>query len=525
MIRMSSAISAAMIGAAVALSPIPATAQAPARAAAYSSPRTPDGHPDLQGIWRAGTTARVDLQLHVARDGMPAGAGVVDGGDIPYQPWAAAKKKENFANRATADPLGKCYFPGVPRINYLDFPFQIYQTNDHVAITYEWTQVYRVIYTDGSKHIQGIEFWMGDSRGHWEGDTLVVEVTDHNDKTWFDMAGDFHSDELRVVERYTRTDPDTIRYEATIEDPKVFTRPWKIVVPLHREKDTPRLLEYQCQAEAEEASGDFPPERTWYPGPATAMPTPPAPPRPVRAPATRPDPKNGPIRRMADGKPNLQGYYSSDSEGANYGLEFHATKFGLRGGAGFIVDPPDHKFPYQPWAAAEQQSRATPERGYDDPAAHCFVYGIPRSTYTSSFQLLQPPGYVVLLNERMSYRSVALNERPHLPDTVRLWQGDSVGRWDGDTLIVDTTNLNGKTWLNEIGEVVSYTEHVVERFTPIDGETIDYEATVSDPLVYTRPWTIAFPLRRSGDEILEVACHEDNNDLQHLKAIKEGRSK
>jgi hypothetical protein len=199
---------------------------------------------------------------------MPAGRSVVEGGEIPYQPWAAAKKAENFANRATADPLSHCYLPGVPRIMYMEWPFQIFQTPTHVAMTFEWTQVHRLIYTNGSKPADGIEFWMGDSRGRWDGDTLVVEVTNHNDRTWFDMAGNFHSEALKVVERYTLLDRDTLQYEATIEDPKVFTRPWKISMPMYRHKDMVRLLEYQCQAEKEEASGDFEREpRTWYPKP------------------------------------------------------------------------------------------------------------------------------------------------------------------------------------------------------------------------------------------------------------------
>ena len=165
-----------------------------------------DGRPNLQGIWQVRNRASYDLQDHVARHGMPAGRGVVDGGEIPYQPWAAAKKAENFANRATADPLSHCYLPGVPRIMYMEWPFQIFQTPTHVAMTFEWTQVHRLIYTNGSKPADGIEFWMGDSRGRWEGDTLVVEVTNHNDRTWFDMAGNFHSEALKVVERYTLLD-------------------------------------------------------------------------------------------------------------------------------------------------------------------------------------------------------------------------------------------------------------------------------------------------------------------------------
>ena len=111
------------------------------------------------------------------------------GSEIPYQPWAAAKKAENFQNRQTGDPLGKCFLPGVPRIMYLDFPFQIFQTPQAVAMAFEWSLDYRLIRTDGSPHPQDLDAWMGDSRGRWEGDTLVVDVANHNDKTWFDMAG------------------------------------------------------------------------------------------------------------------------------------------------------------------------------------------------------------------------------------------------------------------------------------------------------------------------------------------------
>lgn len=237
-------------------------------AAAKTLPRTADGRPNLQGIWQVRNTAAVDLQDHPARHGMPAGRGVVEGGEIPYQPWAAAKKLENFTNRQTADPLASCYMPGVPRIMYMNFPFHIFQTRDHVAITFEWSQVFRLIYINGKPGLVGVDFWMGDSRGRWEGDTLVVDVKNHNDRTWFDMAGNFHSAALSLVERYTLLDADTIQYEVTIQDPKVFTRPWKIRMPLYRHKEMPRILEYQCQAEAEEARGAFERDpRTWRPKP------------------------------------------------------------------------------------------------------------------------------------------------------------------------------------------------------------------------------------------------------------------
>jgi hypothetical protein len=141
-------------------------------------------------------------------------------------------------------------------------------------------------------------------------------------------------------------------------------------------------------------------------------------------------------------------------------------------------------------------------------------------------QILQPPGYVVILFERMSWRIIPLINGPldgrgHIPDNIRLWQGDSVGRWEGDTLVVDTTNLNGKTWMNEVGDVLSHAAHIVERFTPVDEKRIIYRATVTDPIAYTRPWTIEIALNRGSEELLEVACHEDNVDLQHLKDVRD----
>ena len=189
--------------------------------------------------------------------GIPAGRGVIvdpPDGKIPYQPWAAEKRKENYANRATADPLGKCFLAGVPRIMYLNFPFEIFQTPKFVAIAYEYDHATRTISLDGSKHLPDIDFWMGDSRGHWEGSTLVVDVADLNEQTWLDLAGDFHSDQLKVTERYTRTGPDTLEYRATIDDPKVFTRPWTVSMPLYRhtEKDF-QLYEYECHDYLEEA--------------------------------------------------------------------------------------------------------------------------------------------------------------------------------------------------------------------------------------------------------------------------------
>lgn len=215
-----------------------------ARAAdsAYTPPKTADGQPDLQGIWEVKTSPDRDLERAKGLIVEPKN------GKIPYLPAALTRKKQNEKNSAQSDPLGKCYMPGVPRINLLSYPFQIFQTGDQIAIAYEYIHNWRNIYLKRNKHLDGIDFWQGDSIGHWEGDTLVVDVADFNDQTWFDKAGDFHSDALHVTERYTRTGPDTLRYEATIEDPKTFAMPWKISAVLHRNTQAnARLLEYECQ--------------------------------------------------------------------------------------------------------------------------------------------------------------------------------------------------------------------------------------------------------------------------------------
>ncbi len=219
--------------------PRAAAAQAP------GLPRMPDGKPNLQGIWQVLNTAAWDIQDHPARLGVPGGQGVVEGNELPYRPEALAKKRQNFENRATADPDSKGYLLGVPRIMYMPFPFQIFQTPDYVGITFEYNGAWRNIYTNGTSHPKGIDFWMGDSRGHWEGDKLVVDVADFNDETWFDRAGNFHSEGLHLVERFTPAGPDHINYEVTVEDPAVFTRPWKMSMPLYRRKErNVQLLEY-----------------------------------------------------------------------------------------------------------------------------------------------------------------------------------------------------------------------------------------------------------------------------------------
>jgi hypothetical protein len=222
-------------------------ALAPEPVVGQTLPRTADGKPDLSGIWQAVNTAAWNILPHPAEAGVPAGLGVVDGDAIPYTSMAAVKQQENYANRATLDPETKCWLPGVPRATYMGFPFQIVQTPTQTSFLYEYAHTVRNIFMN-SQHPRGpIEWWMGDSRGKWEGDTLVVDVVHFNDQTWFDRAGNHHSEQLHVIERYTLMSADHINYEVTIEDPKVFTRPWKMRMPLYRRLDVNmQILDYEC---------------------------------------------------------------------------------------------------------------------------------------------------------------------------------------------------------------------------------------------------------------------------------------
>jgi hypothetical protein len=236
---------------------------------AYRAPRTADGKADLGGIWQALVTADIDVADHDAQAGphpevmgaygaWPGGQGIVEEGEIPYRPEALAQKKANVDKRMlvnmtndpsrhnTGDPELKCFRPGIPRANYMPFPFQIIQGRDSVVIVYEFADSLRTIYMDEKKEPPA-DSWMGWSTGHWEGDSLVVKTTGFVPYTWFDRAGDYHSDALHVEERYTPASPYHILYEATIEDPKVFTRPWKVQFPLYRrmEKNI-QLMDFNC---------------------------------------------------------------------------------------------------------------------------------------------------------------------------------------------------------------------------------------------------------------------------------------
>jgi hypothetical protein len=248
-------------------------AQQPAAAAI---PRTATGRPDLNGIWQALNTANYDIQAHTARPAMamrpgpvvpiparevialgaigavPSGTGVVVGDELPYLPEARAQKRKNQENWLTLDPEIKCYLPGVPRANYMPFPFQVFQSDSAFFIAYEYAGAVRNVFLKDPGPAP-VDSWMGQSWGRWDGDTFVVQSSGFNDQTWFDRSGNFHSEQLTVVERYTMTDRDHIQYEATITDPKVFSRPWTMRMPLYRHvNQDARLGQFKCVEFVEE---------------------------------------------------------------------------------------------------------------------------------------------------------------------------------------------------------------------------------------------------------------------------------
>ncbi len=223
----------------------------------YKPSRTSSGHPDLNGIWQALGASHWNIEDHAAYEAAivesgaqgaaPAGIGVLKGGEIPYQSWARKKRDENFRDRVNLDPAVKCYLPGLPRATYQPYPFQIVQSRDHILMAYEFAGANRTIYMNQDDLVAPVNSWMGHSLGHWEGDTLVVKVTDQVAETWLDRAGNFHSEQLSVEERYTPVSPFHLRYEVTITDPAVYTRPWRMSLPLYRRVDQNiQLLEFKC---------------------------------------------------------------------------------------------------------------------------------------------------------------------------------------------------------------------------------------------------------------------------------------
>jgi hypothetical protein len=238
-------------------------ALAPAAAQERVVPKRIAGKPNLNGLWQAANTAHWNLEAHSAEAiegfwqlgslaAIPAGPSFVVEGKIPYLPEALSKRDENRAGWPASDPEAKCYMPGIPRATYMPYPFQIVQSADNILMTYEFASASRVVRMNSTEKSPA-PAWMGWSIGRWDGETLVIEVTDHMPDTWFDRAGNYHSDALKVTERYSAIDANTLQYQATIEDPNVFSQPWTISMPLYRRREpNMQLMEYKCVEFAEE---------------------------------------------------------------------------------------------------------------------------------------------------------------------------------------------------------------------------------------------------------------------------------
>jgi hypothetical protein len=227
----------------------------------------------------------------------------------------------------------------------------------------------------------------------------------------------------------------------------------------------------------------------------------------------------GPVPRTPDGKIDLRGRWDAPPLFNSNIIEEHPAGFGIQAGKSVIIDPPDGKLPYQPWALAERERRRRPENAYEDNEGRCFPSGVPR-IMLFTFEIAYSPGYIVLLYEYVHTTRLIRMNGPHLPGPFRLWMGDSVGRWEGDTLVVDTTGLTGKTWMALGGDFLTEAAHIVERFTMPDPNTLTWQATIDDPKAYTRPFTMqtAAPYRRGEpEEMIDETCHEGNADLVHLK--------
>ena len=241
--------------------------------------------------------------------------------------------------------------------------------------------------------------------------------------------------------------------------------------------------------------------------------------------------------RTPDGTPDIQGFWRPIGTFYNIqDLEFQAIyqRFSsdpTTRGKSLIVDPPDGRIPYQPWAAEKaslvMQNHTDPTPQFLDPNARCFLQGVPRHLNNREFEILQPPGYVVIFNmAHHAYRAIPLDAGPHIPERVKLWMGDSRGRWEGNALVVDVANNNDQTWFDVVGDFHSDALHVAERFVPVDANTIEYEAVITDPKVYPRPWTFALRFERFqdyGSELWEEACHENNERTLDLMLRRPGR--
>ena len=554
-------LTAFVLFAVAATNPVGRTAEE--KAQAYNPPTLSDGiTPDFRGIWEARGTAYLNIEGHPAIEGVAASKSIIvdpADGKIPYKAEARAKRDENFKNRAAADPENRCAEPGVPRATYLPKPFQIVQSPGNFAIVYEDNHSFQIVYPETKPHFEGIDWWMGDSRGHWDGKTYVVDVTTLNGEAWFDAAGNHHSDNMHVVERFTRTGPDTMQFEARIEDPDTFTQPWTIRMMLYRDtKPGARIAEDECLDDVETQTfhhvSPYDPKnllkndyRRWdtkvasVPADSLEAPEPPAPP-PVTVAAN--------IPRLPNRHPDLNGlWYKTNAfpTGAGGGRGNGAGRAGRAGrgsdggAANFFANTPQPgsdasadfreagvpKVPYNAAGLLEMEWRGS--HAFLDGEPRCHLAGVPRerSSHLIHTRSSRTKHYFTIIYEYVHEpRIVPLDGSAH-PKGYTAWDGDSRGHWEGDTLVVDVSNFNGRTWLDMSGNFVDEKEHVVERYTMTDPDTIIDEALITDPTIFSLPWTMRMTIKQQPekDQILEYGCLEGEQDRKHYTEEWGGREK
>ncbi len=478
-----------------------------------------------------------------AGGGPPVARGI--GGFPPpqdqYTPEAAEEKKDR-QRRKYEDPEAHCHLPGVPRGLEQPaglYPVQIIQDEKYFALLHEYPHDARIIPTDNSRHPQNYWAWDGDSRGHWEGDTLVVDVTNFNGRTWLDMEGNFVDENEHVIERFTLVDADTILYEATIIDPTVFTKPVHERFTLKRVPKEQQLLEVQLsrrrakpsalhrrrrrdEAEAEMTVAGWLRFAVAAAIGAVAVTT-----GPVTASqlAKSTAPYSPP--RLWDGKtPDFRGIWQV-RDTAYVNIEGHRGEKEIAPARSIIVDPSDGKVPYRSDALPRRLSNYK-NRATADPSLRCAQAGVPRATYLPfPLQILQSPGNLAIVyQENHAIRLFYPESREHF-DRADWWMGDTRYRWEGDVLVADVVALTGQLWFDQTGNYHSDDVHVVERYTMTGPDTLRYEARIDDEAVYTKPWTLRtllYRIKDPGARIIEDECLEDENGVRHHISPTDPRS-
>ena len=392
-------------------------------------------------------------------------------------------------------------------------------------------------------HTEGIDWWMGDTRGHWDGATLVVDGTTYNHLAWLDAAGNHHSDDMHVIERYTRTGPDTISYEARIDDPKIYTAPWTLRETLYRDaRPGARIVEDECLDDHSGVRHHIAPtdpralqhnrytrwsiaQKLGLLSSGADTSTPPDQAGPVPN-STAPVPAAAAsIPRLADGHPDFNGIWRTVPDfkpppPRKAGEPPPSLPVAEKPG-----DDASRDFRYAgvarlPYTLAGQQEQMWRSRHqFLDGEPRCHVAGVPRAPVMPPYpeQIVQDGHNILQIYEYVhEVRDFPLDNSRH-PKGYAAWDGDSRGHWEGDTLVVDLGNVNGRTWLNMTGNFVDENEHAVERYTFVDPNTVDYAVTVSDPGVFATPFTLRLPMIRqsASEQILEYACLEGESDRQH----------